>query len=90
MRRFPATVIAAEIIADDAVLQHKPQLLRHELILEGEFDIISFRQVQRFRKPADHKVNSDKKIWLPCQNQVQELTISPCLKTSGKTGKIHR
>jgi hypothetical protein len=30
MRRFPATVIAAEIIADDAVLQHKPQLLRHE------------------------------------------------------------
>ena len=29
-RRFPAMVIAAEIIADDAVLQLKPQLLQHE------------------------------------------------------------
>jgi hypothetical protein len=29
-RRFPEMVIAAEIIADDAVLQLKPQLLQHE------------------------------------------------------------
>jgi hypothetical protein len=27
---FPAIVYAAEIVADDAVLQNKPQLLRHE------------------------------------------------------------
>jgi hypothetical protein len=29
-RRFPEMVIAEEIIADDSVLQLKPQLLQHE------------------------------------------------------------